>query len=437
MICNGRVTRFPLGFRRSAGLKRRTDETMERRSPPSAEADLRLASLLERPRVARAVEHVRAGDAATIDAQVELSEIAAPPFSEGPRARRMAALLEEAGLSGVHVDDAGNVLGTLPNGASARRSGGRTGPLVVSAHLDTVFPSGTDVRVERNGDLLRGPGISDDARGLATVLAVARALRAAHIETETPVLFAATVGEEGIGDLRGVRHLFADGGPAAGASGFISLDGAGIERVIVRGLGSRRFRIRARGAGGHSWMDWGTPNPIHALARVAGALASLDLSTDPLTTLTIARWGGGTSINAIPQEAWLELDTRSEDETRLALLEAEVRDIVGAAAASAGRGLVFEIEPVGSRPGGHTPVDSLLVQATLAATRSLGSLPELAVSSTDANIPMARGVPALTIGCGGEAGKAHTTHEWYRNVRGVEGVLRALYTVLAVAGVEG
>lgn len=412
---------------------------METHAPTSAEAEERLARLLERPSVADAVEHVRAGDAATIDAQVELSEIAAPPFAEGPRARRMAELFADAGLADVHIDGAGNVIAALPPAVPFAAQDGRGpdgGPLVVSAHLDTVFPAGTDVRVRREGDVLRGPGISDDARGLATLLAFARASCAAGIETETPVLFVATVGEEGIGDLRGVRHLFDRGGAAARASGFISLDGAGLERVIVRGLGSRRFRVSARGAGGHSWMDWGTPNPMHLLARVASELTALDLPSSPRTTLTLARWGGGTSINAIPGEAWIEIDTRGEDESRLAALEAEVRGVVAKAAARAGAGLTLALEAVGVRPGGGTPIDALLVQATLAATRALGSLPELASSSTDANIPMARGIPAVTIGCGGEAGKAHTTDEWFRNVRGVDGVLRALYSVLTVTGVR-
>lgn len=398
-------------------------------------ADRRLARLLEEVRVARAVEHVRADDDRTIATQIELSQIPAPPFAEARRAARVAELFAAAGLADVQIDAVGNVLAWAA-GAARARPASADGPLVVSAHLDTVFPEGTDVSVTRDGELLRGPGISDDARGLATLVALARTLQAADIRAERPLLFVATVGEEGVGDLRGVRHLFSDRGAAASSSGFVSLDGAGLDRLIVRGLGSRRFRVSVRGAGGHSWVDWGVPNPIHALAEVAHRLASLPLPKEPATTLTTARWGGGTSINAIPQEAWIELDTRSEDEAGLASLEAQVRAIVDETALAAGEGLRFEVASIGARPGGATALESELVQAALAATRSVGSLPELATSSTDANIPMARGVPALTMGCGGEAGKAHTTDEWYRNVLGVEGVLRSLYTVLAVTGLE-
>lgn len=398
----------------------------------------RLAALLTHPAVVRAVACVRTQDERTLTHQVELSQIAAPPFGESARGRRTAELMGEEGLVRVATDEVGNVLGWM----DARRTSGAadsgrlaSGALVLSAHLDTVFPEGTDVTVHRDGDVLRGPGICDDARGLATLLALARALGTAGVRTARPILFAATVGEEGIGDLRGVRYLFGQTGAARSAAGFVSLDGAGIERVVVRGLGSRRFRITATGPGGHSWVDFGTPNPIHALAGVAERLASLSLSADPPTTLTLARWGGGTSVNAIPQEAWIEIDTRCEDERRLADGERELSALV-AEASIAEPGLAFEVRSLGTRPAGATPLDTPLVQATLAATRAVGGTPDLAVASTDANVPMSLGVPAVTVGCGGDAGKTHTTDEWYRNVRGVEGVLRALYLTLLAAGVE-
>jgi len=402
-------------------------EAIERTGSPGPDRALKRLERL--PEVARAADYARAGDEATLATQIEISEIPAPPFEEGPRARRLADLLEEAGLGGVRLDEVGNVLG--------ERHGTTDGPpIVVSAHLDTVFPAGTDVGVLREGDLLRGPGISDDARGLAVLLALVRALEAGGVRTRAPLLFAATVGEEGIGDLRGVKHLFASSGSAAGAAGFLSLDGAGLERLVTRGLGSRRFRIVARGPGGHSWVDWGTPNPIHVLGGLVEHLTRRPLSRQPLTTLTVARWGGGKSINAIPQEAWIELDVRSECEEELEEQHAAI------AAAAAGRvggagDLTVEVEVIGHRPGGETPVDASLVQAAMAATRAHGYEPRLACSSTDANIPMSLGVPAITMGCGGEAGQAHTTEEWYRNVRGADGTLRALYTVLLAAGTDG
>jgi tripeptide aminopeptidase len=383
-----------------------------------------------------AAEVIETTDGRTLDEQIELSEIPAPPFGESRRGTRMAELMAAAGLAGPKADSVGNVL--------ARRVGtSDLPPLVISAHLDTVFPAETDVSVTREGDLLRGPGISDDARGLATMLSLARALEEASIRTELPILFAATVGEEGLGDLRGMKHLFGNDGEARDAGGFISLDGAGLDRVVVHGLGSRRFRVTVLGPGGHSWVDWGTVNPIHALTEVGHRLTDLKLSNDPRSTLTVARIGGGKSINAIPQEAWLEVDTRCRDNAVLAELErrfrtavADVASDLGGGGRSSGEGaLTFEVAVIGDRPGGSTAVETTLVQAALSSTRVLDREPVLATSSTDANIPMGLGIPAITLGCGGEAGQAHTTDEWYRNVRGTDGIIRALYTVLLTAGV--
>lgn len=389
--------------------------------------EARLTDLLARGDVAAAADYLRQADQTTLATQIELSEIAAPPFAEAARARRMAELFAEAGLVAVRTDVVGNVI--------ADRAGTESGldpsPLIVSAHLDTVFPEGTDVSVTRSGDLIRGPGISDDARGLAALLGLARALGSADIATARPIRFVATVGEEGSGDLRGVKHLFTTEGAAHGAAAFISLDGAGLERIVVRALGSRRYRVTVRGPGGHSWVDWGTANPIHALTQLAAALTNLPLPTDPQTTLTIARIGGGKSINAIPQEAWLEIDTRSSATVHLDELTRAVRE----AAATVEGDLDCTVEVIGSRPGGETAETEPLVQSAVAATRRIPRTPQLSLSSTDANIPMSLGTPAVTLGCGGEAGQAHTTDEWYRNVHGPEGIIRALHTVLLFVGV--
>jgi acetylornithine deacetylase/succinyl-diaminopimelate desuccinylase-like protein len=307
----------------------------------------------------------------------------------------------------------------------------------VSAHLDTVFPEGTDVLVREKGDRLVGPGISDDGRGLAALLGLARVLVRGSARTRTPLLFAATVGEEGAGDLRGVRHLFREGALARDARGFISLDGAGMNRIVTSGLGSRRFRIVVSGPGGHSWVNWGTANPIHALGEAVARWTRIPLSDDPPATLTVARWGGGTSINAIPQEAWVELELRCVSEEILARLEGSIRRTLADVLESSRRGAVegteglrAEVEGMGTRPAGETDGRELLVRAAVAATRALAATPELAVSSTDANIPMSLGIPAITMGAGGEAGQAHTTDEWYRNVQGPDGVVRALLTLL-------
>lgn len=371
---------------------------------------------------------IRESDEQTLLAQIELSEIPAPSFSEDVRGSRMAELLTGAGLTNVWTDEVGNVIGGRPGLESSA-------PLVVSAHLDTVFPEGTDVSVTRHGDLLRGPGISDDARGLTALLTIVRALDATGLQTRRPLRFVATVGEEGAGDLRGVKHLFGPGMDGPRPAAFISLDGAGLDRIVNEGLGSRRYRITIAGPGGHSWVDWGTANPLHALTRLAADLTQLSLSSDPLCTLTIARIGGGTSINAIPQSAWFEIDTRCAANRHLDDLEARMRSEV-AGVERRYPDLTASVDVIGERPGGETPPDETLVQAALEATRRIGRHPTLAISSTDSNIPMSLGIPAVTMGCGGEAGMAHTTEEWYRNVRGPDGVIRALYTIALFAGVD-
>lgn len=398
--------------------------------------DSRAARLLEDGAVLRGLRLLRETDDRTLDEQTALATVPAPPFGESERGRLMARLMEDSGLDVLATDPVGNVVSRLP--ASGDWTPDRPGdpPLVVSAHLDTVFPAGTDTRVRRTGDLLRGPGISDDARGLAALLALGRALGGAGLSTRAPLLLVATVGEEGAGDLRGVRHLFSPEGLLAdGCLGFISLDGAGLRRIVNGGLGSLRYRATVRGPGGHSWVDYGTPNPIHALTRALDNLTRVPLPRTPVTTLSIGRWGGGTSVNAIPTEAWVEFEVRSEAEVELSRMDLEIRSILDRVVAVPGPDgpnpvLSLEIETLGRRPAGGTSPHHPLVQAAVAATEALGAAPELGVSSTDANLPMSLGVPAITLGAGGDAGQAHTPDEWYRNVDGPEGVFRALLTVL-------
>lgn len=393
-----------------------------------------LSRLTGHPAVARAEELIRSSDERTLLDQVGLTRIPAPPFAEGERAGRMAEELRAAGLDEVGLDEAGNVVASYPVGDGP--------PLVLAAHLDTIFPAEVEVVVRRDGDRLEGPGISDDGRGLAALLALARALVGAEVPTCAPVLFVATVGEEGAGDLRGVKHLFREDG-GAGARCFVSLDGAGLERLVVRGLGSRRLRATVRGPGGHSWTDWGTANPIHALGTAVAELERMSLPTTPATTVTVARWGGGTSINSIPREAWVELDLRSESSGVLAETEEAVRRHLGGAVATVtsrasrtSEPLRMEIRVIGDRPPGETPEESEVVQAAVAATRLLELEPSLVASSTDANVPMALGIPALAMGAGGRAGQAHTPDEWYENERGPDGIVRALHTVVQTVGVE-
>ena len=401
-------------------------------SPPLCDPPLedRARRLLRKRDVRRATDFLRRTDDRVILDQCELTAIPAPPFGEAKRARRMGELMAEVGLSDVGCDAEGNVLGVLASHSQ--------GPaLVVSAHLDTVFPAGTDVTVRHVGDRICGPGISDDARGLAALLALARTLTQSGPDLERPLLFVATVGEEGTGDLRGVRHLFRDDGPGRSGRGFISLDGAGTGRIVTRGLGSRRYRITARGPGGHSWVDWGTPNPIHMLGELVARATAMSLPQAPPTSLTVARWGGGTSVNAIPREAWVDLEVRSEGNDEIEGLDRAIRELGATTVVRVNEHrpkgtlpLELSVSSIGHRPAGETPPDSALVMAAAAATAALGSQPALSVSSTDANIPMTLGVPAVTMGAGGEAGQAHTTDEWYRNVGGTEGLVRALLTVL-------
>jgi acetylornithine deacetylase/succinyl-diaminopimelate desuccinylase-like protein len=384
-------------------------------------------TLLQAPSVVRAVRHAEETDEQTLTDQSDVTNVPAPPFGEEERGRLMARLMEEAGLEGVWTDEVGNVIASRPGTRGHA-------PVVVSAHLDTVFPREIDVTVRRDGPLLVAPGISDNGRGLAVLLAVARALAAGRVATERPLLFAATVGEEGLGDLRGARHLMGASGAGHGAAAFISVDGAGLEHVVNQGLGSRRYRVRVQGPGGHSWLDRGTPNPIHALARAVSLVEFPPAPPGHEAAFTIARWGGGTSINAIPQEAWVEIDCRSSSPEHLEAMDLVLHRAVGEAVAQMGGELAHEVTSLGIRPAGATDADSVLVRAVCLATEAVGATPRMTLSSTDANAAMAVGVPAVTIGGGGEAGLAHTTREWYRNVNGAAGVIRAIYLLALIAG---
>jgi len=390
--------------------------------------------LMAREVVSRARRHIVETDSETLDTQIAVTEIPAPPFHEAARGEFVRRRLEGSGCRDVSTDDVGNILAWLGPTTPP--------PLVVSAHLDTVFPPGTDVSVTRSNGRLMGPGISDDGRGLAAILTLARTITTCNVPLAGPLLFVATVGEEGPGNLRGVRHLFESGGACSGARGFISLDGAGLSRVVNRGLGVLRLRAVVRGPGGHSWVDWGTPNPVHALGVAVERITKVPPRSGPAATATVARWGGGNSINAIPTEAWIELDLRSEIAGLLSRTVASVRAALDQAVmrinddAPADREpLTLSVEVIGDRPAGMTPAAEPLVKAAVAATAALGVEARLIASSTDANVPMAAGVPAITLGAGGHAGGAHTEREWFENRGGADGIVRALLTALMVVGI--
>jgi acetylornithine deacetylase/succinyl-diaminopimelate desuccinylase-like protein len=380
-----------------------------------------------------------ARDAAIIRAQVAVSEIAAPTGEEQLRAAWMARRFAVLGLADVRIDPAGNVIGRRPGVDAAANAG----PAVaVCAHLDTVFPRETAVRVRWDGDRLLGPGISDNGRGLAAMLALAEEIDGQRVRTMLPIDFVATTGEEGSGDLRGAKAFFAaSGDPAARICAAVALDGAGDERVVHRGLGSRRFRITYRGSGGHSWAAYGVANPIHAAGEAISKLAALAIPKDPRTTLSVGRIAGGISVNAIADEAWLEVDVRSTSPRVIERLDREVRHAARAAEveenarrATATPPLACEVVVIGDRPCGDVPADHPLVVSAIEATRLIGREPELATASTDANVPISLGVPAIAIGAGGRGGDAHTAAEWFDNTGGTLGIARALTIVVTAAG---
>lgn len=388
------------------------------------------------PRRARGGPRSIAARASSVLAtQIAVTEIAAPTGDEGRRAEWMRDRFLSLGLTGVHVDDAGNVIGTRPGARGARNLDEPA--LVVCAHLDTVFPADARVAARREGTRVYAPGIGDNGRGLAALLAVAGAIDGRAVKTVRPVRFVATTGEEGRGDLRGAKHHFATGGAAAAA---IALDGTGDERIVHRAVGSRRLRVTLDGPGGHSWSDYGAVNPVHAGAAAIARIAALPVSSAPRTTLTVARVGGGLSVNSIPPSAWFEVDIRSTSSDAVHRLETALRGIVEAAAFEANAvrppqsaALATRIDVIGDRPAGEIAASHPLVEAAEVATRAIGRTPELATASTDANVPLSLGIPAIAIGGGGRGGDVHTIDEWYEDVDAGRGLERALTIVVAAA----
>lgn len=369
---------------------------------------------------------------------ITLTEIPAPPFKEAARGKAYRAMLEAHGLTDVEIDPEGNVMGL--------RKGTKPGPLVVvSAHLDTVFPEGTDVKVRRDGAKLYAPGIADDTHNLAVLLAWIRALDAANIKTKSDILFVGTVGEEGAGDLRGVRFFFNKGKYKDRTKAFFSVDGLDPGSITHVGVGSKRYRVTFNGPGGHSYGAFGIVNPMAAMGKAIADLYEVEVPTNPKVTYSASVTGGGTSVNAIPNKVFTEFDMRSADPAELAKLDARLKAIVQAAvdrenkARSIRVGAVSaDIAPIGDRPAGQTAKDSALVAGTAAAIAALGYPPAYDASSTDANAPMALGIPAITIGGGGKGGRAHSLDEWIETDKpeGVRGMSVGLAAILAAAGMN-
>jgi len=390
-----------------------------------------VAALVQDRAVRAALDAIRTAEDQTIEDQIRLCEVPAPTFKERARGELLRQRFEQLGLQDVRVDQAGNVIGVRP-GAATRPH------VLLSAHLDTVFPEGTDVKVQRHGRVLSGPGIGDDCRGLAVLVAVARAMRRASLRTRGTVTFAATVGEEGLGDLRGVKQLVGESLPG-GIDGFVSIDGPGLGITNV-GVGSRRYRITFKGPGGHSFAAFGLANPAGALGRAVAKISDLRVPQKPKTTFAIGRIAGGTSVNVIPSEAWMEIDLRSSDPRALAGLDARVQRAIDAAVLEENqrwrtpRMITVVKTRVGERPAGLTPSDSPIVRTAEAVHRALQLPFALGESSTDANVPMSRGIPALTIGGGGRGGGAHVLSESFDTADSWMGSQRALLLTIALVG---
>ena len=377
-------------------------------------------------------------NARTLAWQRDVTRIAAPTGSEATRGTWMADQFRLIGWSDVRVDDAGNVI--------ARRSRARrddTSPrrdVWCCAHLDTVFSDLSPV-VSQIGSRLEGPGIGDNGRGLAALLAIGNALYSADVHAAADIVLACTVGEEGLGDLRGMKALMRDASPTPHA--IIAIDGAGDDRIVNAALGSTRWRIAYSGSGGHSWADFGVANPVHAVTALAAALQAVMLPREPRTTLTIARVGGGESINSIPRDGWLEVDIRSQSDSVLTSLERTLRETVtrierseNARRSPNSAPLSSAVTQLGSRPCGSLSDDAPLVRIAEHETRAIGARPRLAIASTDASVPIALGIPAIAIGAGGQGGGAHTPDEWYDDTNGVRGLQRALRILVVAAGLK-
>lgn len=367
------------------------------------------------------------------DEQARLTEIPAPPFGEVHRAEAVKVLLAAVGLD-VHIDKTGNVIGEL-RGTNDREV------VLIAAHMDTVFPIGTDVKVRREKDRMSAPGISDNGTGLASLVAIARAMHEARIKPQRSILFVADVGEEGEGNLRGMRALvdtYRDRLKAV-----VVLDGSGIDHVTTKALASRRIEAVITGPGGHSWSDFGIPNPISALVRASVRFLNTRVPNNPRTTFNLGQIEGGTSVNSIPHDARLKVDIRSESEDELLRLENALRECMAAgvrdemeSARDRSKGkLEWKVDILGNRPGGELPSDSPLLASLRAADEYTGNSSRLERASTDANIPLSLGIAAIAIGAGGNGGGAHSLQEWYEPAGREIGLQRALLTILGASGV--
>ena len=393
-----------------------------------------IRTLSKRKVVQRAFEAIEQDEPFTLSQLIELTEIAAPPFMEQERAEAFAAKLRAVGIDSVWIDTVGNVMAYLPGS-----KGGKT--VALNAHLDTVFPEGTDVSVTQRNDTLFAPGIGDDTRGLSMLLTIAKTLKEQEIQTASDVLLVATVGEEGLGDLRGVKEVFSERGPTIDS--WIAIDGGDLGRVNNKALGSYRYKVTFDGPGGHSWGAFGLANPHHALGSAMHHFvqaADAYTKSGPRTSYNVGVIEGGTSVNSVPFSSSMLIDIRSIAPYRLDEMEALLNQAVQQALEEQnairrrGEALTVSVEKIGNRPSGELDPSLPLIQRAMAATEHFGAAPKLTRGSTDSNIPISIGIPAITIGRGGRGGNAHSLDEWWVNEEGHKAIQLALLILLSEAG---
>lgn len=393
-----------------------------------------IQNLVKHQSVLSAFDYIQQDAERTLEEHIYLTEIPAPPFKEDERAAAFAQMLKNLDMDSVWIDQVGNVIGLI-------KGTERQKVVALDGHLDTVFPEGTDVTVRIKNDTLFAPGISDDTRSLAMMTTIVRALQATDTKLKQDVLIIGTVGEEGLGDLRGVKELFSKRGPKIDS--WISIDGGTIGRVNIKGLGSYRYRVTFKGPGGHSWGAFGLVNPHHALGdaiRLFVDEADQFTSYGDRTSYNVGRIGGGTSVNSIPFESWMEIDMRSVNPLRLDTLEEKLFDSIDKAVAKQnelkrmGEELNVEIDKIGNRPSGELSPDLPLIQRAMAGTAYFGKLPELTRGSTNSNIPISLGIPAVTIGRGGVGAYAHSLDEWWLDKEAYKAIQLAYLLLVSEAG---
>ncbi len=412
----------------------------------SATVQQEIASLAVLPAARAAFAWVRAEEPQFAAWQLEMARIPAPPFGEAARSEWLQQRFRALGLNEVHTDEVGNVFGVHPCKQLSKSASKQY--IALSAHIDTVFPAGTPLNLRQQGSRLYGPGVSDNGAGAAALLAVAAALRAAKITLVTPLVFIGNVGEEGEGDLRGMRYIFSQPNWKDSIRHSLILDGAGSDTIVAEALGSRRFEIIVRGPGGHSWSDFGMPNPILVLAHAIHSFSQTVLPTSPKTTFNVGVIRGGTSVNSIPESASMRVDIRSTSMAEMERLEAGLRLAVEHAVEAESRsserrspsqkrssGLTYEVVPIGNRPAGELNSNARILNVIRAVDAHLGNAAQIQRASTDANIPLSLGREAIAIGGGGVGGGAHTLQEWFDCTGRDLGLKRILLTLLALTGI--